>query len=209
MSLKEILESHPVRNLKAIIREVKSDIGPKLMFSKDKKSHKKEKLISHIIELNKLGLIEKLPDMYVKPKAKPRKKRPATPQLGDDSETHTMPNGKTMTGKTHSKDSKPVKKKKTLVIEGKEFKKRQAKKKKLVIEEDKKTKTVEFVAKNPPPAKDVKFEVKNKKKKVIRSKSNWASYLEKYRESYPNIKGKQVMIEAGKAWRKTLGLKPK
>jgi len=43
--------------------------------------------------------------MY-KTKAKPKKAR-------KPKGTHTMPNGTIMTGKTHSKNSKPVKRKKT------------------------------------------------------------------------------------------------
>ena len=73
-SLKVILESHPMVNLREVIKAVKSEVAPKLAFSKDKKKHTKAMLVDHILKLDKLGLIKKLPDMYVKPKRKPRTK---------------------------------------------------------------------------------------------------------------------------------------
>tara|TARA_R110000772_G_scaffold11841_4_gene36786 strand:+ start:7066 stop:7869 length:804 start_codon:yes stop_codon:yes gene_type:complete len=79
MSLKAILESHPIKNLNAVIRSVKSDIAPKLALSKDRKRHSKEKLIEHILALDKMGLLKQRPTMYEKPvrtkkvKAEPKK----------------------------------------------------------------------------------------------------------------------------------------
>ena len=67
MSLKAILESHPIKNLNAVIRSVKSDVAPKLALSKDKKRHSKEKLIEHILALDKMGLLKERPTMYEKP----------------------------------------------------------------------------------------------------------------------------------------------
>ena len=66
-TLKAILESHPIKNLNAVIKSVKSDIAPKLALSKDKKRHSKEKLIEHILALDKMGLLKERPAMYEKP----------------------------------------------------------------------------------------------------------------------------------------------
>lgn len=66
-SLKVILESHPIKNLNAVIKSVKSEIAPKLALSKDKKRHSKAKLIQHILVLDKMGLLKERPGMYVKP----------------------------------------------------------------------------------------------------------------------------------------------
>ena len=49
-SLKAILESHPIKNLYAVIRSVKAELAPKLAFSKDKKRHSKATLIEHIFK---------------------------------------------------------------------------------------------------------------------------------------------------------------
>ena len=67
MSLKAILESHPIKNLNAVIRSVKSDIAPKLALSKDRKRHSKATLIEHILALDKMGLLKERPTMYEKP----------------------------------------------------------------------------------------------------------------------------------------------
>ena len=79
-SLRVILESHPIKNLYAVIRTVKSELAPKLAFSADKKRHSKATLIDHLLMLDKMGLLKKKPGMYVKPprakpavKAKPKK----------------------------------------------------------------------------------------------------------------------------------------
>lgn len=171
-SLKDILESHPIKNLKAVIKDVKSELAPKLALSKDKKRHSKEQLIEHIMKLDKMGLIKKLPDMYVKPKRKPRVKRPSTPQLGDDDETHVMADGTEMTGATHSPDSKAVKTIKTkggITIDLKKAKKG-----------------------------GIKVDVK----KATKAPSAWTKHLAEFRKQNPDIKGKAVMIEAKKTYKK-------
>ncbi len=66
-SLKVILESHPIKNLNAVIKSVKSELAPKLALSKDKKRHSKATLIDHILKLDKMGLLKKRPSMYEKP----------------------------------------------------------------------------------------------------------------------------------------------
>ena len=81
MSLKAILESHPIKNLNAIIKEVKSDIAPKLALSKDKKRHSKAKLIEHILALDEMGLLKNRPTMYEKPVR--AKKVKAEPKVED------------------------------------------------------------------------------------------------------------------------------
>ena len=84
MSLKVILESHPIKNLYAVIRSVKAELAPKLAFSKDKKRHSKATLIEHILNLNEMGLLKKLPKMYVK-EARAKKEKP-TPKITVDLE---------------------------------------------------------------------------------------------------------------------------
>ena len=81
MSLKAILESHPIKNLNAIIKEVKSDIAPKLALSKAKKRHSKAKLIEHILALDEMGLLKERPTMYEKPVR--AKKDKAEPKVED------------------------------------------------------------------------------------------------------------------------------
>ena len=66
-TLKTILESHPIKNLNGIIKSIKSDLAPNLALSKDKKRHSKAKLITHILKLDKMGLLKSKPSMYVKP----------------------------------------------------------------------------------------------------------------------------------------------
>ena len=66
-SLKVILESHPIKNLNAVIKSVKSELAPKLALSKDKKRHSKATLIEHILKLDEMGLLKERPSMYEKP----------------------------------------------------------------------------------------------------------------------------------------------
>ena len=87
MSLKAILESHPIKNLNAVIKSVKSDIAPKLALSKDRKRHSKAKLIEHILALDKMGLLKERPGMYEKPVR--AKKVKAVPQAKQKNETLT------------------------------------------------------------------------------------------------------------------------
>jgi hypothetical protein len=73
--MKDILESHPVANLKAILRKMKQDVGS---YSKMKKAE----LINRIMELKKKGFPVPKVEKYVKPerkKAEPKKaeKKPA------------------------------------------------------------------------------------------------------------------------------------
>ena len=68
MTLKERLESHPVRNLVEIIKGIKSEVAPSLALSKNKKRHTKTDLVSHILKLDKLNLLGQDIPMYVKPK---------------------------------------------------------------------------------------------------------------------------------------------
>ena len=84
MSLKAILESHPIKNLNEIIKEIKTEvIDGKLSLSKAKKRHSKATLIEHILALDKMGLLKNRPTMYEKPvrakkvKAAPAKAAPA------------------------------------------------------------------------------------------------------------------------------------
>ena len=85
-SLKAILESHPIKNLYVVIKSVKSELAPKLAFSKDKKRHSKETLIDHILKLDEMGLLKKRPAMNVKqPRAKKVKAEPkAEPKIKVD-----------------------------------------------------------------------------------------------------------------------------
>ena len=84
MSLKAILESHPIKKLNEIIKEIKTEvIDGKLSLSKAKKRHSKATLIEHILALDKMGLLKNRPTMYEKPvrakkvKAAPAKAAPA------------------------------------------------------------------------------------------------------------------------------------
>lgn len=70
-SLKVILESHPIKNLNGIIKEIKEGLTLEkrnlLSLSKDKKRHSKATLIEHILKLDKMGLLKERPSMYEKP----------------------------------------------------------------------------------------------------------------------------------------------
>tara|TARA_R110001592_G_scaffold32514_2_gene113797 strand:+ start:11968 stop:12882 length:915 start_codon:yes stop_codon:yes gene_type:complete len=72
-TLKERLETHPIKNLNAVIKSVKSEIAPKLALSKDKKRHSKAKLIEHILLLDKMGLLKQDVPVYKSPAPKAKK----------------------------------------------------------------------------------------------------------------------------------------
>jgi len=84
-SLKERLETHPIKNLNAVIRSVKSEIAPKLALSKDKKRHSKAKLIEHILLLDKMGLLKQDVPVYKSPAPKAKAPKPASAQEIKDS----------------------------------------------------------------------------------------------------------------------------
>jgi hypothetical protein len=67
--MKDILETHPVTNLKAILRNIKGDIGS---YSKMKKAE----LIDRIMELKKKGFPVPKVEKYVKPVRKKVEKKP-------------------------------------------------------------------------------------------------------------------------------------
>jgi DNA-binding transcriptional MerR regulator len=68
--MKEILETHPVANLKKILKEMKQQIGS---YSKMKKAE----LVARILELKKKGFPVPKVEMYKKPKkAEPKKEEP-------------------------------------------------------------------------------------------------------------------------------------
>ncbi len=110
-SLKERLETHPIRNLNAVIKSIKSEIAPKLALSKDRKRHSKAKLIEHILLLDKMGLLkqdipsyntpkkEKAPpkpkkEKAPKEKAPPKLKKPSSvPDKGQALADFILPNG--------------------------------------------------------------------------------------------------------------------
>ena len=71
--MKEILETHPVTNLKSILRNIKGDIGS---YSKMKKAE----LIDSIMELKKKGFPVPNVEKYVKPERKKVTKKPAPVQ---------------------------------------------------------------------------------------------------------------------------------
>ena len=71
--MKEILETHPVTNLKSILRNIKGDIGS---YSKMKKAE----LIDRIMELKKKGFPIPKVEKYVKPEKKPKKKAEKKPE---------------------------------------------------------------------------------------------------------------------------------
>ena len=72
--MKDILETHPVTNLKSILRNIKGDIGS---YSKMKKAE----LIDKIIELKKKGFPVPKVEKYVKPeRKKPEKKAEKKPE---------------------------------------------------------------------------------------------------------------------------------
>lgn len=85
--MREILESHPVKNLKAIMKELKQPVSG---YSKLKKSE----LVDKIMELKKKGFPVPKVEMYVKPeRKKPEKKEvkfpfvnPATSKKGEFKE---------------------------------------------------------------------------------------------------------------------------
>jgi len=75
--MKDILETHPVINLKAILRKMKQDVGS---YSK----MKKDELIKRIMELKKKGFPVPKVEKYVKPARKkapePKKPEPKKPE---------------------------------------------------------------------------------------------------------------------------------
>jgi hypothetical protein len=77
MSLKAILESHPIKKLNEIIKEIKTEvIGSKLSLSVNKKRHSKATLIEHILALDKMGLLKNRPTMNEKPVRAKKEKAP-------------------------------------------------------------------------------------------------------------------------------------
>ena len=87
-SLKVILESHPIKSLNDVIKEVKSELSPDdvnlLSLSKAKKRHSKATLIEHILKLDKMGLLKKRPSMYEKPvRAKKEPKKATAKEIKD------------------------------------------------------------------------------------------------------------------------------
>tara|TARA_R110001606_G_scaffold316173_2_gene463020 strand:+ start:2760 stop:3116 length:357 start_codon:yes stop_codon:yes gene_type:complete len=94
--MKSILESHSVSVLKKEIS--KSNVKG---YSKMKKSEIIELMLEHKEKFSHIKMAEK----------KERKKREKKERKkSEKKETHKMPDGSMMSGKTHSKDSKKVKK---------------------------------------------------------------------------------------------------
>lgn len=74
--MKDILETHPVANLKAILRKMKQEVGS---YSKMKKAE----LINRIMELKSKGFPVPKVEKYVKPerkKSEPKKSEPKKPE---------------------------------------------------------------------------------------------------------------------------------
>ena len=127
MLTKEILDSHPLKVLKSEISKhnnkvkvsgysklTKPKIVELMMKHKDKFSHikhaeKKEKKAPKAKASNKKPLTVTTADGKV---TELKKKAPKAKSASKTEGTHTMPDGSKMTGKVHSKDSKPVKKEK-------------------------------------------------------------------------------------------------
>jgi len=101
MLTKEILDSHPLKTLKKKIAEqnIKG-------YSNMKRPELTALMMKHKDKFMDLKHAEK------KEKKAPKAKGPAKPKG-----THKMPDGTVMTGKVHSKDSKPVKEKTKITID--------------------------------------------------------------------------------------------
>ena len=105
MVTQEILNSHPISVLKKEIS--KTNVKG---YSKMKKAEVINLMLKHKERFSHIKMADK------KVKSSPKKKSKK------DKDTHEMPDGTKMTGKTHTKDSKPVKTPKKLNILSKDSK---------------------------------------------------------------------------------------
>ena len=92
-TLKERLETHPIKNLNGVIKSVKSELAPSLSLSKGKKRHSKATLVDHILKLDKLGLLKTDIPVYKAPKRTKKEVKP-TPASAQEIKDSLMVPGK-------------------------------------------------------------------------------------------------------------------
>ncbi len=158
MVTQEILNSHPVSVLKKEIS--KTNVKG---YSKMKKGEVVELMLKNKDRFSHIKMAD----------AKVRKSPAKKAKKDKKEDTHEMPDGTKMTGKTHTKDSKPVKKKKFIIKEKKEKKEKNVLVKDLVGFRKKKLvqKYTKLIDKEPDKKKkkDLSIEM-NKKISEIKKK---------------------------------------
>ena len=165
MLTKEILNSHTLKTLRSEIKQHNDEVKVS-GYSKLTKPKIVELMMEHKDKFMHIKHAEKKEKKAPKAKAKapkaPKAKAPAKPKG-----THKMPDGSEMTGKVHSKDSKPVKGKSKITIDLEKAKKAGVK---LDLEKLKKA-GVGIIEKKKTPAKP-----KAKPKKAKAEKKDLGTY---------------------------------